>query len=169
MPKSLNSGERAASASASPISCSLPRNISTPSLVLRFSVSVNFSTSSPTVFASSCGFWNNIIISLDKALADISTFWPLASSVAAKASISGIVILACAPTPAMRWAKLTRYGFAAVQFCERTFTVEPTASIASLVPSICSTPKMLVSLAMTWVAPSPKSTSATLMMSAAST
>ena len=74
MPKSLNKGESAASASASPISCNLPRNISTPSLVLRFSVSVNFSTSSPTVFAISCGFWNSIMMRRDIADADISTF-----------------------------------------------------------------------------------------------
>ena len=80
-----------------------------------------------------------------------------------------MVRLACEPMPAIRCANSTRYGFDAVQFCERTFTVEPTASIASLVPSICSTPKMFVSFAIVCVAPAPKSTRATLMMSAAST
>ena len=108
MPKSLNSGDRAAKASASPISCSLPRNISTPSLVDLFSVSVNFWTSRPTVRASSWGFWKSIMMSLESADADISTFWPFASSVAANARISGIVILAWAPTPARRWANCTR-------------------------------------------------------------
>ena len=116
IPRSLNSGERAARASLSPIWCSLSRNIRSPSLVLSFRVATNCSTSSPTVFAISSGAWKSFIIVLDRAEAAISTFWPLASSVAPNARISGIVMFAWAPTPARRCANSTRYGFDAVQF-----------------------------------------------------
>ncbi len=65
--------------------------------------------------------------------------------------------------------KLHDEGLGAVQFCDRWLTVEPTFSIASRTPYICSMPKIFDSLAIVCVAPSPRSTSATFIMEAAST
>ena len=78
-----------------------------------------------------------------------------------------MVISACAPTPAIRLAKLARYGADAVQFWESSLITEPTESSAFSVPSRFSSPKMLVSLESVSVAPSPSSSSATFIWSAA--
>ena len=80
-----------------------------------------------------------------------------------------MVISAWAPTPAIRLAKLARYGADAVQFCESSLMTEPTDSSAFSVPNRSSSPKMLVSLESVSVAPSPSSSSATLIWSAAFT
>ena len=168
-PRSWNSGERTARALSSPSLPRASRNIITPSVVLRLRVSMKALVSSPTLRAISAGFLKSSIMVRCRAVADISTFWPCASSVAAKAIISGIVIFAVEPMPAIRCANSTMKGLAAVQFCERWLTVEPILSIASRTPNICSIPKMLESLAMVCVAPSPRSTRATLIMDAAST
>ncbi len=168
-PRSWNSGDRTARALSSPSLPRASRNIITPCVVLLLSVSIKVFVSRPTFFAISAGFLNSSIMVRCKAVADISTFWPCASSVAAKAIISGIVILAVEPMPAIRCANSTIKGLAAVQFCERWLTVEPILSIESRTPYICSIPKMLDSLAMVCVAPSPRSTSATLIIDAAST
>ena len=83
--------------------------------------------------------------------------------------ICGIVISACAPTPAIRLAKLAKYGAEAVQFWESSLITEPTDSKAFSVPSRSSSPKMVVSFERVSVAPSPSSFSATLIWSAART
>ena len=83
--------------------------------------------------------------------------------------ICGIVIFACAPTPAIRFAKLARYGAAAVQFCDNSLMTEPTARRDLSVPRRSSSPKIEVSLESVKVAPSPRSSSATLIWSAALT
>ena len=44
----------------------------------------------------------------EAAVADISTAWPWLSKTAARPMICGMVISACAPTPAIRLAKLAR-------------------------------------------------------------
>ena len=56
-----------------------------------------------------------------------------------------------------------------MQFCESSLMTEPTARRAFSVPMRSSSPKMLVSLLNVKVAPSPKSSSATLIWSAART
>ena len=112
---------------------------------------------------------NISIITFDTAVADISTACPWLSSTAAKPMISGIVIFAWAPTPAMRCVKFARYGAEAVQFCDNSLITEPTASRAFSVPSRCSSPKMFVNFERVSVAPSPRSSKATLIWSAAFT
>ena len=76
---------------------------------------------------------------------------------------------ACAPTPAMRLPNSAKYPALAVQFCERSLITLPTASKLFSVPSRASSPKMLVNFERVSVAPSPSSSSATLIWSAALT
>ena len=83
--------------------------------------------------------------------------------------ICGMVISAWAPTPAIRLAKLARYGAAAVQFWDNSLMTEPTDNSAFSVPRRSSSPKILVNLLNVSVAPSPNSSSATLIWSAART
>ena len=148
---------------------SVSSSIRRPSFVERDSASLNFSAFMPVALMTLSCCLNISMMSLETAVADISTACPCESSTAAKPIICGIVISACAPTPAIRFAKLARYGAAAVQFCESSLMTEPTDSRAFSVPSLSSSPKMLVSLLKVSVAPSPNSSSATLIWSAART
>ena len=77
-------------------------NIKSPSLVLRFNALLSSSKSMPVAFAILLGSLNKFMMSCERAVADISHAWPWLSNTAAKAMICGIVIPACAPTPAMR-------------------------------------------------------------------
>ena len=83
--------------------------------------------------------------------------------------ICGIVISAWAPTPAIRFAKLAKYGADAVQFCESSLMTEPTDSSAFSVPSRSSSPNIVVNFDSVRVAPSPSSSRATFIWSAART
>ena len=159
-PMSLNTG---ASTSMLPNECNCSSSISNPSLVLRVTVSLNFCAFSPVALMIWSCCLNISIITFDTAVEDISTFCPCESSTAASPMISGMVIRACAPTPAMRCAKFARYGADAVQFCESSLMTEPTASRAFSVPSLSSSPKMFVSFDSVSVAPSPNSSRATFI------
>ena len=165
-PISLNTGART---SIPPSSCNRSSNIKSPSLVELSKVALNFSRSRPVACAILSVSLNKSMISFDNAVADISTAWPCESSTAANAISCGIVIPACAPTPASRCENWARYGADAVQFCDSSLITEPTASKERSVPSLASSPKMFVSLESVSVAPSPRSSRATFIWSAAFT
>ena len=159
-PISLNTGART---SMFPNLLRVSSNIRRPSLVPLASASLNFSAFMPVALITLSCCLNISIISFDTAVADISTAWPCESRTAANPIICGIVIWACAPTPAIRLAKLARYGAEAVQFCESSLITEPTDRSAFSVPRRSSSPNMVVSFESVSVAPSPSSSRATFI------